>query len=140
MSRVKNYLQDQTDTVLDAVRLYGSAVLSERRRSQEPYLLLQQTLQILERDWLTGASSESRQRLADTELALAEAEYRSTDLDWDWREALEDCVRDAVESVAELLAPYGLAVEWDTVGLLAVPADTEWAVAHSEGVWRGVGQ
>jgi hypothetical protein len=123
VSRVKRYLEEQTETVLDSVRLYGSAVLSERRPGQYPYQLLQQTLQILERDWLTGASSESRQRLADTELALAEAEYRSTDLDWDWREALEDCVEEAVEGVEQWLSPYGLRLSWETVGLCAVPEE-----------------
>jgi hypothetical protein len=32
VSRVKRYLEDQTDSVLDSVRLYGSAVIVEAHR------------------------------------------------------------------------------------------------------------
>jgi hypothetical protein len=37
-----------------------------------------------------------------------------------WREALEDAVEEAVERLEEWLGPYGLAVQWETVGLCAV--------------------
>jgi hypothetical protein len=119
---VKRYLEAETDRVLDSVRLYGSAVLSERHRGQQPYALLQQTLQILATDWLTAPSREQSHRLAELEAAVAEWQCGAPqDLLWDWREALEDCVEEAVECVEEWLSPYGLRLEWSTAGLLAVP-------------------
>jgi hypothetical protein len=126
VSRVKRYLEDQTESVLDSVRLYGSAVLSERHRGQQPYALLQQTLQILATDWLAGPSREQSQRLAELEAAVAEWQCGAPqDLLWDWREALEDCVEEAVECVEEWLSPYGLRLSWETVGLCAVPEEEE---------------
>ena len=46
VSATKRYLEDQTDSVLDSVRLYGSAVIVEARESDRygwgggPYALL----------------------------------------------------------------------------------------------------
>lgn len=146
MSRVKNYLAEQTEPLLDSVRLYGSAVISptlesDRYSSGWPYTLLQRTLTLLERQWLSGPSERSRERLDSATAALEEwAGPPPQDALWDWREALEDCVEEAVEGVEQWLSAYGLRLSWETVGLCAVPEEEEWAVAHSEGVWRGVGQ
>ena len=144
MSATKRYLQDQTDSVLDSVRLTGSAVICERGLGQG-YWLLSKTLETLERQWLCGPSREARQRLDSARAALSgSAEQTLTvppleeaDALSNWREALEDAVEEAVESLEQWLAPYGLELQWETVGLCAVPVDTEWATAHSEGVWRG---
>jgi len=147
VSRVKRYLEEQTEPVLDAVRLYGSAVLSptlesDRYSSGWPYTLLQRTLELLERQWLSGPSAKSRARLDSATAALEEwAGPPPQDALWDWREALEDCVEETLEQLEEgWLSAYGLRLSWETVGLCAVPEDEEWAAAHSEGVWRGVGQ
>ena len=127
MSRVKNYLQGQTDSVLDSVRLYGSAVLCPaledgRWVGVQPYSLLQRTLRVLAADWLAGPSREQSQRLAELTAAVAECKAGPPqDLLWDWRLALEDCVEEAVEGVEQWLSPYGLRLEWSTAGLLAVP-------------------
>jgi len=137
VSAIKRYLEEQTDTVLDSVRLYGSAVLIHRAPTEQPYTLLLRAEQYLRTVWQCGPSPESAQRRGEAERALAESVYSSTDLDWDCRDALEDSVTDAVGYLAEWLEPYGLAVRWDTVGLCVVPLDEEWAVAHSEGLWRG---
>ena len=126
MSRVKRHIEEQTEAVLDSLRLYGSAVLSptlesDRYSSGWPYTLLQRTLTVLETQWLSGPSRKSRQRL--TQLEAAVAEWQSPppqDLLWDWREALEDCVEEAVEGVEQWLSPYGLRLEWSTAGLCAV--------------------
>jgi hypothetical protein len=59
VSRVKRYLEDQTDSVLDSVRLYGSAVIVPRSEPDPllgwlqsatgggPYTLLSRTLETL---------------------------------------------------------------------------------------------
>jgi hypothetical protein len=112
--------------VLDSLRLYGSAVLSPRLESDRyssgwPYTLLQRTLTVLKTQWLSGPSRKSRQRL--TQLEAAVAEWQSPppqDLLWDWREALEDCVEEAIGGVEQWLSPYGLRLSWETVGLCAV--------------------
>ena len=127
MSRVKRYLEEQTEAVLDSLRLYGSAVLSptlesDRYSSGWPYTLLERTLGVLATDWLAGPSREQSQRLAELTAAVAEWQCGAPqDLLWDWREALEDCVEEAVECVEQWLSPYGLRLEWSTAGLLAVP-------------------
>jgi hypothetical protein len=142
VSRVKRYLEDQTDSVLDSVRLYGSAVIVPRTEPDPllgwlqsatgggPYTLLSRTLETLAREWLCGASRESSERLAAATLALAQTQERTVtvppleeaDALSDWREALEDCVEEAVEALEEgWLADYGLRLEWSTAGLLAVP-------------------
>jgi hypothetical protein len=121
VSRVKNYLQDQTDTVLDAVRLYGSAVLLDRAPCEQPYSLLLRAEEYLRRVWLCGPSREAAEWRAEAERARAESVYGSTDLDWDCRDALEDSVQTAVAALEDWLSPYGLRLEWSTVGLLAVP-------------------
>ena len=162
MSRVKRYLEDQTDSVLDSVRLYGSAVIVPAvepdpllswltgRIDRGPYTLLSRTLETLARQWLCGASRESSERLSAATLSLSRSQtpertvtvppLEEADALSNWREALEDCVEEAVEALEEWLSPYGLAIQWETVGLCAVPVDTEWATAHSEGVWRGARQ
>ena len=158
MSRVKNYLAEQTDRVLDSVRLYGHAVISEGWESDRygwgggPYAMAKRTLDTLAREWLTGPSEESLQRLEAATAALHSTEIpqrtytvppfslEEADPVSNWREALEDCLEEAVELLAEWLEPYGLELRWETVGLCVVPVDTEWATAHSEGVWRGEGQ
>ena len=160
MSATKRYLEDQTDCVLDSVRLYGSAVIVPRTEpdpllnwldcqiDRGPYTLLSRTLETLARQWLCGASRESSERLSAATLALSQTQSRTVtvppleeaDPVSNWREALEDCVEEAVEALEEWLSPYGLAIQWETVGLCAVPIDTEWATAHSEGVWRGARQ
>jgi hypothetical protein len=131
VSRVKRHLDDQTEAVLDSLRLYGSAIISptlesDRYSSGWPYTLLERTLAVLSRDWLSGPSRESRERLDS--LTAAVAEWQSgppQDLLWDWREALEDCVEEAVEGVEQWLSPYGLRLSWETVGLCAVPEEEE---------------
>lgn len=155
MSRVKRHLEEQTEPVLDSVRLYGSAVLVEARESDRygwgggPYALLSRTLETLATQWLCGASRESSERLSAATLALAQAQERTVtvppleeaDALSNWREALEDCVEEALEALEDgWLSSYGLRLEWETVGLCAVPEDPEWATAHSEGVWRGGGR
>jgi hypothetical protein len=155
VSRVKRYLEDQTDSVLDSVRLYGSAVIVEARESDRygwgggPYALLSRTLETLAQQWLCGASRESSERLAAATLALAQTQERTVTLPpleeadalSNWREALEDAVGEALEALEDgWLSSYGLRLEWETVGLCAVPEDEEWATAHSEGVWRGARQ
>jgi hypothetical protein len=129
VSRVKRHLEEQTEGVLDSVRLYGSAVLSpmwesDRYSSGWPYALLERTLAVLERQWLSGPSRESRQRLDSAAAALEEWQCPPPqDLLWDWREALEDCVEEAVEGVEQWLSPYGLRLSWETVGLCAFPEE-----------------
>ena len=160
MSRVKRYLEDQTDSVLDSVRLYGSAVIVPAvepdpllswlagQIDRGPYTLLSRTLETLATQWLCGASRESSERLSGATLALAQTPSRTetvppleeADALSNWREALEDAVEEALEGLEQWLAPYGLELQWETVGLCAVPVDTEWATAHSEGVWRGARQ
>ena len=131
MSATKRYLEDQTEAVLDSLRLYGSAVLSptlesDRYSSGWPYTLLQRTLGVLETEWLSGPSRKSRQRLTELEAAVAEWQCPPPqDLLWDWREALEDCVEEAVEGVEQWLSPYGLRLEWETAGLCAVPEEEQ---------------
>jgi hypothetical protein len=138
VSRVKRYLEDQTDSVLDSVRLYGSAVIVEARESDRygwgggPYALLSRTLETLARQWLCGASRESSERLSAATLALSQSQtpertvtvppLQEADALSNWREALEDCVEEAVESLEDgWLSSYGLRLEWSTAGLLAVP-------------------
>jgi hypothetical protein len=156
VSRVKRYLEDQTDSVLDSLRLYGSAVIVEARESDRygwgggPYALLSRTLETLAQQWLCGPSREASERLSAATLALSQSQtvertvtvppLEEADAISNWREALEDAVEEAVEALAEWLAPYGLRLEWETVGLCAVPEDEEWSTAHSEGVWRGARQ
>ena len=155
MSATKRYLQDQTDSVLDSVRLYGSAVIVEARESDRygwgggPYALLERALDSLGRRWLCAPSVETAERLSRATLALAQTPSRTQtvppleedDALSNWREALEDCVEEAVEALEDgWLSGYGLRLQWETVGLCAVPIDTEWATAHSEGVWRGARQ
>jgi hypothetical protein len=154
VSRVKRYLEDQTDRVLDSVRLYGSAIISEGWESDRygwgggPYALLSRTLETLAREWLTSPSAGALGRLEAATAALSQIPQQTVtvppleeaDALSNWREALEDAVEEAVELLEELLSPYGLALQWETVGLCAVPVDTEWATAHSEGVWRGARQ
>ena len=141
MSATKRYLEDQTDTVLDSVRLYGSAVIVEARQSDRygwgggPYALLSRTLETLERQWLCGPSREARQRLDSATAALESSRIpeqtvtvpplEEADAVSNWREALEDCVEEAVEALEEWLSPYGLAIQWETVGLCAVPIEEE---------------
>lgn len=156
MSRVKRHLEEQTEPVLDSVRLYGSAVIVDARESDRygwgggPYALLSRTLETLATQWLCGASRESSERLSTATLALANAQepertvtvppLEEADALSNWREALEDCVAEAVEQLEEgWLGAYGLRLEWDTAGLVAVPDDPEWATAHSEGVFRHYG-
>ena len=121
MSRVKRYLEDQTDTVLDAVRLYGSAVLLDRAPAEQPYSLLARAEEYLRTVWLCGPSREAAEWRAEAERARAESVYGSTDLDWDCRDTLEDSVQTAVADLEDWLSPYGLRLEWSTAGLLAVP-------------------
>jgi hypothetical protein len=142
VSRVKRYLEDQTDSVLDSVRLYGSAVIVPRSEPDPllgwlqsatgggPYTLLSRTLETLAQQWLCRASRESSERLAAATLALAQTQERTVTLPpleeadpvSNWREALEDCVEEAVEALEDgWLADYGLRLEWSTAGLLAVP-------------------
>ena len=125
MSRVKRYLAEQTEPVLDAVRLYGSAVISPatEHSHSRPYAMLQRTLELLERDWLTGPSEESRARLDSAAAAYAQWQIcPPADVQWEWAEALEDCVAEALEELEDgWLSSYGLRLEWDTAGLLAVP-------------------
>lgn len=145
MSRVKNYLQDQTDSVLDSVRLYGSAVIVPAAEpdpllgwlastvGRGPYTLLSRTLETLETVWLTGPSTASRERLDRARERLSQTPERTvtvppiehTDARSEWREALEDAVEESLELLErEWLGPYGLRLEWTAVGLVAVP-DTE---------------
>ena len=156
MSATKRYLQDQTDSVLDSVRLTGCAVISERWESDRygwgggTYALLSRTLETLERQWLCGPSREARQRLDSATAALESSQIpertvtvpplEEADALSNWREALEDAVEEAVESLEEWLAPFGLELQWEAVGLCVAPLDGEWATAHSEGVWRGARQ
>ena len=121
MSAVKNYLQDRTDTVLDSVRLYGSAVLLDRAPAEQPYTLLARAEEYLRTVWLCGPSLEASHWRAKAERARAESVYSSTDLDWDCRDALEDCVATAVAALAEWLEPYGLVLDWSPAGLCVYP-------------------
>ena len=140
MSRVKRYLAEQTEPVLDAVRLYGSAVICPARETDsvghswgaDPYALLWRTLQTLERQWLCGPSRELRERLDSATAALSSSQIpertvtvpplEEADALSNWREALEDCVAEALEELEDgWLSSYGLRLEWDTAGLLAVP-------------------
>jgi hypothetical protein len=120
VSRVKRYLEDQTDTVLDSVRLYGCAVLLDRAPAEQPYSLLARAEHYLRTVWLCVPSREAADWRAKAERARAESVYGSTDLDWDCRDALEDSVQTAVAALEDWLSPYGLRLEWSTVGLLAV--------------------
>ena len=144
MSATKRYLQDQTDSVLDSVRLYGSAVIVPRSEPDPllgwldgstgggPYTLLSRTLETLATQWLAGPSAGARERLAAATAALSQTPGRTVtvpgleeaDALSNWREALEDAAEEAVEALEEWLAPYGLALQWETVGLCAVPVDT----------------
>lgn len=144
MSRVKRYLEDQTEAVLDAVRLYGSAVIVgatepdpllgwlQSATGGGPYILLSRTLETLERQWLCGPSRELRERLDSATTALSSSRIpertvtvpplEEADALSNWREALEDCVAEAVEALEDgWLSSYGLRLEWSTAGLLAVP-------------------
>jgi hypothetical protein len=145
VSRVKRYLEDQTDSVLDSVRLYGSAVIVPRTEPDPllgwlqsatgggPYTLLSRTLETLAREWLTGPSAGALGRLEAATAALSQIPQQTVtvppleeaDALSNWREALEDAVEEAVELLEELLSPYGLALQWETVGLCAVPIDEE---------------
>jgi hypothetical protein len=145
VSRVKRYLEDQTDSVLDSVRLYGSAVIVPRTEPDPllgwlqsatgggPYTLLSRVLETLAREWLTGPSAGALGRLEAATAALSQIPQQTVtvppleeaDALSNWREALEDAVEEAVELLEELLSPYGLALQWETVGLCAVPVDTE---------------
>ena len=121
MSRVKRYLEEQTDTVLDSVRLYGSAVLIHRAPTEQPYTLLARAEEYLRTVWLCGPSREAADWRAEAERARAESVYSSTDLDWNCRDALEDSVGTAVDCLAEWLEPYGLRVDWSPSGLCVFP-------------------
>ena len=137
MSATKRYLEDQTDSVLDSVRLYGSAVIVEARESDRygwgggPYALLERALDSLGRRWLCAPSVETAERLSGATLALAQTPSRTqtvppleeADALSNWREALEDAVEEALEGLEQWLAPYGLELQWETVGLCAVPTD-----------------
>jgi hypothetical protein len=145
VSRVKRYLEDQTDSVLDSVRLFGTAVIVPSREPDPllswlqsttdsgPYTLLSRTLETLASQWLSGPSREASERLSAATLALAHTPERAVtvppleeaDAISNWREALEDAVEEAVEGLAEWLAPYGLELQWETAGLCAVPIDEE---------------
>jgi len=122
---VKRHLEEQTDSVLDSVRLYGFAILSptlESDRYSDSYQLLERTLAVLESDWLTRPSVESRARLEGAAQALSTWTVAPPpELVWDWREALEGCVTEAIEPVAQWLYAYGLELTWETVGLCASP-------------------
>lgn len=122
VSKVKRYLEERTDAVLDSVRLTGSAVLVARTESDrygwDPYALLERTLSVCAEQWLCAPSREERDRIAQTRAALQEwVGPAPTDVHWNYREALEDAADGCLESLAEWLGPYGLVVEWETVGL-----------------------
>ena len=121
MSATKRYLEEQTDSVLDSVRLYGCAVLLDRAPAEQPYSLLARAEEYLGTVWLCGPSREAAEWMAEAERARAESIYGSTDLDWDCRDALEDSVQTAVANLEDWLSPYGLRLEWSTAGLVAVP-------------------
>jgi hypothetical protein len=147
VSRVKRYLEDQTDSVLDSVRLFGTAVIVPSREPDPllswlqsttdsgPYTLLSRTLETLASQWLSGPSREASERLSAATLALSQSQtvertvtvppLEEADAISNWREALEDAVEEAVEGLAEWLAPYGLELQWETAGLCAVPIEEE---------------
>jgi len=118
---VKRYLEEQTDSVLDSVRLYGCAVLLDRAPAEQPYSLLARAEEYLRTVWLCEPSREAADWRAEAERARAESVYSSTDLDWDCRDALEDSVGTAVDALAEWLEAYGLRVDWSPVGLCVYP-------------------
>ena len=145
MSRVKRYLEDLAEPLLAEIHRSGSAVIvpeleEERDSWSYPERVWRRTLAVMEERWLSGPSRESRQRLAELEAELAEWQCPApADLRQDYREALEQCVSEALKGPEELLEAYGVALDWLDAGLCAVPLDPEWAVAHSEGVWANYG-
>jgi hypothetical protein len=143
VSRVKDYLADQTEPLLAELYQTGGAVVvpateEDRYSASYPEGLWLRTLTLLRDRWLSGPSRESAQRLAAVEAELAQWNAGAPpDLLLDYREALGQCVDEALEGLECWLSAYGIRLEWDAAGLCALPLDQEWAVAHSEGVWRG---
>lgn len=158
MSAVKRHLEDLTDELLDSVRLFGSAVIVSATEPEPllrwlqsqteggAYTLLSRALGTLERQWLCGPSREARKRLDSATAALESSRIpernvtvpplEEADALSNWREALEDCVGEAVEALSEWLEPWGLQLCWEAVGLCAVPLDDEWATAVEQGLWQ----